>query len=175
MTAFMNSRERKKNVLRNMPPQTGFTGGIAGSYHPARDIMALQFKGMSRALEKMARELSCEYRPLKARSRRYELRTGMASYGKEGRISGDSCLCAPVSEGEFLIALSDGMGQGLKAAEESTVTVNTLFQPGKQASRWSWLFVWSIPYFCKSPMMRFSRPWIWALSIFILEESGYSR
>ena len=51
----------------------------------------------------------------------------MASYGKEGRISGDSCLCAPVSEGEFLIALSDGMGQGLKAAEESTVTVNTLF------------------------------------------------
>ena len=126
LTARKKVKERLEEYAA-LFSKLALTGGIAGSYHPARDIMALQFKGMSRALEKMARELSCEYRPLKARSRRYELRTGMASYGKEGRISGDSCLCAPVSEGEFLIALSDGMGQGLKAAEESTVTVNTLF------------------------------------------------
>jgi len=100
----------------------------AGAYHPARDIMTQQFKGMSKAMEKMAVELSAEYKPLQAKRRRYDLQTGMSNYAKEGRVSGDSCLCTPIGEGEFLIALSDGMGQGMRAAEESNLTVNTLSQ-----------------------------------------------
>ncbi len=99
----------------------------AGAYHPARDIMTRQFKGMEKALDKMAVELTAEYQPLHAKKPRYGLQTGMASYAREGRVSGDSFLCTPVSEGEFLMALSDGMGQGLQAAEESALTVNTLF------------------------------------------------
>ena len=90
--------------------------------------MTQQFKGMSKAMEKMAVELSAEYKPLQAKRRRYDLQTGMSNYAKEGRVSGDSCLCTPIGEGEFLIALSDGMGQGMRAAEESNLTVNTLSQ-----------------------------------------------
>ena len=100
----------------------------AGAYHPARDIMTQQFKGMSKAMEKMATGLSTEYQPLQAKKLRYELQTGMSNYAREGRVSGDSCLCTFISQGEYLIALSDGMGQGMRAAEESTLTVNTLSQ-----------------------------------------------
>ncbi|NLM07535.1 MAG: SpoIIE family protein phosphatase, partial [Clostridiales Family XIII bacterium] len=35
--------------------------------------------------------------------------------------------CTPIDNVNFLIALSDGMGQGLRAAEESNLTVNTLY------------------------------------------------
>ncbi|MGI6734266.1 MAG: SpoIIE family protein phosphatase [Anaerovoracaceae bacterium] len=96
-------------------------------YHPARDIMTQQFKGMAKSLDKIAVNLSAEHQPLRIMKKRYDLQIGMASYAKEGKISGDSCLCTPIDEGNYLIALSDGMGQGLRAAEESNLTVNTLY------------------------------------------------
>jgi stage II sporulation protein E len=100
---------------------------VAGTYHPARDIMTQQFKGIAKSLNKMAADLSAEHQPLRVMKKRYDLQIGMASYAKEGKISGDSCLCTPINEGNFLIALSDGMGQGMRAAEESNLTVNTLY------------------------------------------------
>ncbi|GAB1477402.1 hypothetical protein MASR2M70_22400 [Bacillota bacterium] len=97
------------------------------AYYPARDILAQQFKGMARALEKISKEITPGYRTVVPQKPRYSLNTAVASYAKEGRISGDSSLCTHINGGEFLLALSDGMGQGLRAAEESNFTVNSIY------------------------------------------------
>jgi stage II sporulation protein E len=82
---------------------------------------------MSKALEKISADISSQCLLWEPKSKRFELTIGMASYAKEGKISGDSCLYTDVSAGEYLIALSDGMGQGVRASEESSLTVNTLY------------------------------------------------
>jgi stage II sporulation protein E len=102
--------------------------GAAGAFHPTRDIMAQQFKGMSRAVEHMAKDLTPKSEPLMPHKEKYHLELGVASYAKEGRMSGDSYLCTEIKKGEYMIALSDGMGKGMRASEESTLTVNTLHQ-----------------------------------------------
>jgi len=98
-----------------------------GAYDPARDIVCQQFKGMARALEQINTELDWKAAPLVQRRVRYSLDLGVATYAKEGRISGDSYLCTGISDSEYMIALSDGMGKGIRASEESTLTVNTLY------------------------------------------------
>ncbi len=126
----LTARRKIKGQIRDYAElfdKLALSNNSSSGYHPARDIMIQQFKGMATALNKMSGELEGEFQPLRAKKTRYELKTGTARYAKEGRISGDSCLCTPIREGEFLIALSDGMGQGLRASEESTLTVNTLF------------------------------------------------
>ena len=104
------------------------SGSVAADgYHPARDVMTQQFKGMAKSLNKIATDLSTEHQPLRVMKKRYDLQIATATYAMEGKISGDSCLCTPIDNVNFLIALSDGMGQGLRAAEESNLTVNTLY------------------------------------------------
>ncbi len=126
----LTARKKVKEQIKEYADlfnKLALTSGSMGEYQPARDILARQFKGMARALDKMAAEVSSQNPPLQPKNKRYELQIGMASYAKEGKISGDSCLYTPVNEGEYLIALSDGMGQGVRAAEESSLTVNTLY------------------------------------------------
>ena len=96
------------------------SGSVAADgYHPARDVMTQQFKGMAKSLNKIATDLSTEHQPLRVMKKRYDLQIATATYAKEGKISGDSCLCTPIDNVNFLIALSDGMGQGLRAAERA--------------------------------------------------------
>ena len=88
--------------------------------------MALQFKGMTKAVDEMIEELTKPKRALAAVKPRYKVRVGVSTYAKEKGVSGDSFICDNVNAGEYMIALSDGMGKGRRAAEESAVTVNTL-------------------------------------------------
>lgn len=97
-----------------------------GEYNPARDIAAQQFKGLANSLERIGEDLTLRPEPIVQRVPKYELQLGVASYAIEGKVSGDSYLCTNIREGEYLIALSDGMGRGVRAAEESTLTVNIL-------------------------------------------------
>lgn len=57
---------------------------------------------------------------------KYQVVTGASKYAKENNICGDSFAYIHLKENEYMIALSDGMGAGEKAARESIMTINTL-------------------------------------------------
>ena len=101
--------------------------GTTREFNPARDVIVQQFKGMAKAMEGIAEEMTWRPEPLIAKNPRYKLSIGVAGYAREGSVSGDSYMCTGFREGEYLIVLSDGMGRGARAAEESTLTVNTLY------------------------------------------------
>lgn len=65
----------------------------------------------------------CEFSLLRALN--YQVLTGTAQVGKEA-ICGDSYAISSLDEGKILIALSDGMGVGEKACNESQATVRLL-------------------------------------------------
>lgn len=124
--AGRNAKEQIKQYS-DLFTKLSLNSSAVRGYDPSRDIVTQQFKGMAKALDRISKEISADYRPISGRRPRFSIKTATASYAKEGRISGDSCLCSKISEGEYLLALSDGMGQGVRASEESTFTVNTLY------------------------------------------------
>ncbi|MGI6751509.1 MAG: SpoIIE family protein phosphatase [Anaerovoracaceae bacterium] len=93
---------------------------------PAKDVMALQFKGLTKTLDSIIENVSNPMKPAKKRKPRYKIKIGVSSFAKDQDVSGDSYLCEFLGEEDYLIVLSDGMGKGRRAAEESTTTVNTL-------------------------------------------------
>ncbi len=55
--------------------------------------------------------------------------TGVARIAKDGeKVSGDTFSCISLSSGEMLLALSDGMGSGNKAMEESRTVIELIEQ-----------------------------------------------
>lgn len=59
-------------------------------------------------------------------AQRYQIATGIARMNKSGTISGDNYSFIELKDGKFMIALSDGMGTGPKAALESNTTITLL-------------------------------------------------
>src|SRR5699024_8240002 len=60
-------------------------------------------------------------------AQRYEMQTGVATAAKDGGlISGDSYSLLELSKGKFAVAVSDGMGNGKRANEESSETIHLL-------------------------------------------------
>lgn len=57
---------------------------------------------------------------------RYQIATGIARMNKSGVISGDNYSFIELKDGKFMLALSDGMGTGPKAALESSTTITLL-------------------------------------------------
>lgn len=58
---------------------------------------------------------------------KYKVLTSASKYAKEMNVCGDSYICVDLKENEYMIALSDGMGSGERAARESMLTINTLY------------------------------------------------
>lgn len=59
----------------------------------------------------------------------YEVETGVAGAAKDGDIlSGDSFSMMELASGKFAVALSDGMGNGARAREESSAALSMLEQ-----------------------------------------------
>lgn len=98
----------------------------SGNFSPAGDIVSQQFKGMSNALTMMINEMTWKQEPLVSKRPGYKMEIGIAGYAKEDKVSGDSYLCTGFEDNGYLIVLSDGMGKGVRAAEESTLTVKML-------------------------------------------------
>lgn len=96
--------------------------------HSGRMIMAYQFKGMADAVERLSDELRGPVALPVKRAARYRLRVGRAGYARDGQVSGDSVHCAEINRGQYAVALSDGMGNGQRAAEESNLTVQTIYR-----------------------------------------------
>ncbi|WP_139179522.1 stage II sporulation protein E [Lihuaxuella thermophila] len=60
-------------------------------------------------------------------AQRYELKTGAATAAKGGGfVSGDSYCYMNLGTGKYAVALSDGMGNGLRAQEESSAALKLL-------------------------------------------------
>ncbi len=57
---------------------------------------------------------------------RYGVVAGTANVAKVDSVSGDQYSAMEISNGQYLLALSDGMGSGLSACNESTATIELL-------------------------------------------------
>lgn len=57
---------------------------------------------------------------------RYQVATGISRMNKSGTVSGDNYSFIELRDGKFMLALSDGMGTGPKAALESNTTITLL-------------------------------------------------
>lgn len=59
-------------------------------------------------------------------AKRYTVETGIAYIAKEQGVCGDTCSVAPLNRGKVSLMLSDGMGSGKQAANESAMAVRFL-------------------------------------------------
>jgi stage II sporulation protein E len=57
---------------------------------------------------------------------KYQVATGIAKIAKSGAVSGDNYSFIELKDGKLMLALSDGMGTGYKAAIESSTTIRLL-------------------------------------------------
>jgi len=86
-------------------------------------------KNVTRMLDRFVEEAGSAGRALEERLAVYRVVSGMARLPRRGgAISGDSCVGTPLGGGRYLMALSDGMGVGQEAADQSRQCVNLLHQ-----------------------------------------------
>ena len=91
------------------------------------NIISMQFKGMANVTKNMMEALSASESAVFQPKEKYDIRVGVSGYAKERNISGDSYICADLKNGEYMIALSDGMGKGESASRESALTITSLY------------------------------------------------
>lgn len=103
---------------------------FARQLEEGRAIAGDYIRNVARLLDRMAEEVGQaggRWRPTNIPV--FRLATAAARLPKRGgHISGDSFEAAPLSEGRFLLALSDGMGVGREAATQSKQSVRLLHQ-----------------------------------------------
>lgn len=124
-----NEKRRAKKTLtgyRDAFERLALCCGAPSYRNPAKDVLALELQGMVQVLDGLLKELEGEGKPNEFRKPHYQIQMGASGYAREKDISGDSYLWEHVGKGEYLMALSDGMGQGSRAAQESGLTVHTL-------------------------------------------------
>ncbi len=91
------------------------------------NIISMQFKGMARVTSTMMESLEASEISVHTARERYTIRVGVSGYAKEKAVSGDSYICADLKDGDYMIALSDGMGKGESASRESELTITSLY------------------------------------------------
>lgn len=93
-----------------------------------RGIVSGQLKGVSQVMEQLAEEAAQNCNPPDRRRRtKLNYLVGVSKASKSGTlISGDSHLIKMLEGGRLLVAVSDGMGAGPKAALESRATLSLL-------------------------------------------------
>ena len=61
------------------------------------------------------------------KAQKYKAITEVASMSRDGHIlCGDNYTYMDISDGKYMMAISDGMGKGKKAYEESSITIDIL-------------------------------------------------
>lgn len=93
-----------------------------------KEIISYQFEGMARTLEHLMKDLNGrgkESSLIKGDHLPVSITVGQASYAFE-TVSGDSMAAFAFNQHDVALMISDGMGKGSKAAEESMLVVSTL-------------------------------------------------
>ena len=91
-----------------------------------KSTLAYGFQGVAEVMDKMAAEIRCDMPKSLDMGRSFKYRTGTAVYSAVGGSCGDSNRIKYLSDGRLLIVLSDGMGKGRLAAEESSMTAGSI-------------------------------------------------
>lgn len=82
--------------------------------------------------ELVARKVGCNYtssgcKVKLTKRQEFKIATEVSNMSKDGYIiSGDNYTYMEVSDGKYMLAISDGMGKGRKAYEESSITIDIL-------------------------------------------------
>lgn len=94
-----------------------------------RAIAGDYIKNVSRLLDRMADEVAQSGGRMRPNTPVFKMTTAVTRLPKRGgHISGDTYDAAPLSEGRYLMALSDGMGVGRHAVAQSKQCVRLLHQ-----------------------------------------------
>lgn len=133
LSSFLQSKScrEKKNIgnasekLEELRKTFDNLSALFVSQDNRRILMSYQFQIMSRVLSRTIKDMN---RQALAAPPKYKLEPAWASYAKSQGISGDSYLWAQLPDGRFAVILSDGMGKGKAAAEESSLTVTTIIR-----------------------------------------------
>jgi len=90
-----------------------------------KEIVSYQFMGMARTLDSLLKDLRLTPAETETPSKMMSVAVGQASYAFE-RVSGDTMAAFSLHHHDVALMISDGMGKGSQAAEESTLVVETL-------------------------------------------------
>lgn len=112
---------------KRIPRRSPGVGSTRKEERSGRSVASYQFAGVACALDGMMNELRHVERPVLIKEERFTVKLATAGYARCEGISGDSTLCNHIKKGQYLLALADGMGKGQKAAQESNLTLNTLY------------------------------------------------
>lgn len=95
----------------------------------SQELVKEQLRGVSNLMESLAYELAVAGDREEVLDWPYQVEYGIAKVAKEGCIiSGDSTVVKNLQNGKFLLALSDGMGTGTRAAVQSQAALGLLTQ-----------------------------------------------
>ena len=100
-------------------------GNLYCKEFPGREIISYQFMGMARTLTTLMEDLNGKYGKKDGSGSLMTVSTASSSYAY-GEISGDSMGAFAFSPYHIALIISDGMGKGSRAAEESRLVVETL-------------------------------------------------
>ncbi|MEG1584751.1 MAG: SpoIIE family protein phosphatase, partial [Anaerovorax sp.] len=120
------SREKIKDTLEGYLETFEKLSALYGRTKNSQSIIPMQFKALTRLTRNMISELDNPEKAMPIQKPRYNIEVGVSAYAKEDNISGDSYLCTEMKNGDYILALSDGMGKGRRAADESMLTISTL-------------------------------------------------
>ncbi len=124
----LTARDRMQLTLGGYLETFDKLAALYSSTKNRSNIIAMQFKGMAKVTRTMMDSLDAATgMPALPVQEKYKIRVGVSGYAKERSVSGDSYICADLKEGEYMIALSDGMGKGESASRESALTITSLY------------------------------------------------
>jgi len=123
--------ETKTQVLKVLDEQLRTferLSNLYGNARNSRNIIAYQFNGMAQVTERLKQEIKEIKHPAvwTDAKPKFDVRVAHSAYGRSGSVSGDSFQYKEISDSEYAILLSDGMGKGTAAASESGLAVTTL-------------------------------------------------
>ncbi len=121
------SRENSKRILKEYADSFDKISGLQNGEGDTNSMIQMQFKAMSKLAKNMIEDLDNPMSFFQAKPYKYAMKVGVSTYAKENNVCGDSYLCTEFQKGKYMLALSDGMGKGLRASEESTMTITGLY------------------------------------------------
>ncbi len=123
----MKARDRMQVLLGGYLETFEKLAALYSSTKNRSNIISLQFKGMAKVTKTMIEALEVPESAVVSAREKYSIRIGVSGYAKERSVSGDSYICADLKDGDYMIALSDGMGKGESASRESALTITSLY------------------------------------------------
>lgn len=115
--AITRELQRKQDAFRSL-------GRLYGSGVEGKQIVSYQFMGMARTIDRLVEDLRGNH-TVPGSGNLAKVSVGQASYSFDG-VSGDNMAAFAFDAHHLALIISDGMGKGKEAAEESKLVVTTL-------------------------------------------------